>query len=125
MGIPWWSSGEGSALPLQGAKVRSLIRELRSYKPCSTAKKTEQNNKKTQTTTTKQTSPCPIKIPPEPIRSLRRIPPKGLPRKNSRRYLQGHTRSYQGLPIIWSPADPSWGVSPDPQGSPPQRSSPL
>ena len=27
-GLPWWSSGKGSVLPMQGAWVRSLVREL-------------------------------------------------------------------------------------------------
>ncbi|XP_029088585.1 trans-Golgi network integral membrane protein 2 isoform X1 [Monodon monoceros] len=27
-GLPWWSSGQGSAPPMQGAWVRSLVREL-------------------------------------------------------------------------------------------------
>ena len=30
-GLPWWSIGWNSELPLQGAQVRSLIRELESY----------------------------------------------------------------------------------------------
>ena len=29
-GLPWWSSGEDSMLPPQGARVRSLVGELRS-----------------------------------------------------------------------------------------------
>ena len=33
-GITWWSGGQGSALPLQGAWVQSLVRELRSCTPC-------------------------------------------------------------------------------------------
>ena len=28
LGHPWWSSGEDSALPMQGVWVRSLVREL-------------------------------------------------------------------------------------------------
>ena len=28
MGLPWWSSGWDSELPMQGAWVRSLVREL-------------------------------------------------------------------------------------------------
>ena len=32
-GLPWASSGQDSALPLQGARVRSLVKELRSHKP--------------------------------------------------------------------------------------------
>ena len=27
-GLPWWSSGQDSALPMQGARVRSLVGEL-------------------------------------------------------------------------------------------------
>ena len=38
-GIPWWSSGQGSTLPLQGAWVRSLVGELRSCKLRGKAKK--------------------------------------------------------------------------------------
>ena len=38
LGIPWWSSGEDSALSLLSLWVRSLVRELRSGKPPSTAK---------------------------------------------------------------------------------------
>ena len=38
-GLPWPSSGSDSALPLQGARVRSLVGELRSHMLCSMAKK--------------------------------------------------------------------------------------
>ena len=38
-GIPWRSSGQDSALSLLRAQVQSLVGELRSHKPCSTAKK--------------------------------------------------------------------------------------
>ena len=31
--LPWWSSGQDTVLPLQGAKVQSLIREPRSHTP--------------------------------------------------------------------------------------------
>ena len=31
LGIPWWSSSSDSALPMQGAWVRSLARELRFH----------------------------------------------------------------------------------------------
>ena len=34
LGLPWWSSGLDSMLPLQGAWVQSLVRELRSFRPC-------------------------------------------------------------------------------------------
>ena len=27
-GLPWWRSGKDSALPIQGVRVRSLVREL-------------------------------------------------------------------------------------------------
>ena len=36
-GISWQSSGEGSTLSLQWARVQSLIGELRSHKLCGTA----------------------------------------------------------------------------------------
>ena len=36
--ILWQSSGQGSLLPLQGAWIRSLVRELRSRKLCNTVK---------------------------------------------------------------------------------------
>lgn len=39
LGLPWWSSGQDSALPRQGARVQSLVRELRSHMPHGTAKK--------------------------------------------------------------------------------------
>ena len=39
MGVPWRSSGWDSALPLQGARVLSLVSELGSLKPHGTAKK--------------------------------------------------------------------------------------
>ena len=32
-GLSWWSSGYNSMLPMQGAEVRSLVRELRSHMP--------------------------------------------------------------------------------------------
>ena len=38
-GLPWPSSGEDSTLPLQGTRVRSLVRERRSHKLCGTAGK--------------------------------------------------------------------------------------
>ena len=37
--IPWQSSGKDSALSQLWAQVPSLVRDLRSHKPCSTAKK--------------------------------------------------------------------------------------
>ena len=36
--IPWWSSGQHSALSLLRVWVQSLVRELRSCKPCCVAK---------------------------------------------------------------------------------------
>ena len=38
-GLPWGSSGYDSVRPLQGAWVRSLVQELRSYKPHGVEKK--------------------------------------------------------------------------------------
>ena len=38
-GLPWWPSGKDSVLPMQGAQVRSLVKELRSHISCSMAKK--------------------------------------------------------------------------------------
>ena len=32
-GLLWWPSGRDSMLPMQGAWVRSLVRELRSHMP--------------------------------------------------------------------------------------------
>lgn len=37
-GIPWWSSGKDSVLPLSRVWVQSLVSELRSHKVQSTAK---------------------------------------------------------------------------------------
>ena len=48
LGIPWQPSGENLALLLPWSWVQSLVKELRSHKLCSMAKKT---NKKTQITT--------------------------------------------------------------------------
>ena len=45
-GLPWGSSGYGSVLPLQGTWVRSLVQELRSYKPHGVAKKSRKKGKK-------------------------------------------------------------------------------
>lgn len=44
-GIPWPSGGWDSELPLQGARVPSLIRELRSRKPGGAAKIKNHNKK--------------------------------------------------------------------------------
>ena len=38
-GLPWWSSGWDSMIPLQGAWVWSLVGELRSHMLCGVAKK--------------------------------------------------------------------------------------
>ena len=43
-GLPWWSSGEDSVLPLQEAQVQSLVGKLRSYMSWSKTKK--KKNKK-------------------------------------------------------------------------------
>ena len=47
-GIPWWSSGWDSVLSLPRAQVQSLVRELRSCKSHSTAKKQNKTNNKKQ-----------------------------------------------------------------------------
>ena len=39
LGIPWWSSGQDSALPLEGSQIPSLVGELRSSMSHGTAKK--------------------------------------------------------------------------------------
>ena len=38
-GLPWWSWGKDSVLPMQGVWVRSLIKELRSHSPAAWPKK--------------------------------------------------------------------------------------
>lgn len=38
-GLPWWSRGNLSTLPLQGAQVQSPVWQLRSHVPCGTGKK--------------------------------------------------------------------------------------
>ena len=43
-GIPWWSSGYDSTLPLQGALVGSLGGELRSRMPRRAAERKKKNN---------------------------------------------------------------------------------
>ena len=43
-GLPWWSGGWDSALSLQRAQVPVLIREVRTCKLCSLAKKKEQKS---------------------------------------------------------------------------------
>ena len=37
-GIPWWSSGQDSVLSLPKVQIQSLVRKLRSYKPCGMAR---------------------------------------------------------------------------------------
>ena len=44
LGLPWRSSGYDSELPMQGAWVQSLVRELGSQMPRSTAKKKKKRN---------------------------------------------------------------------------------
>ena len=44
-GLPWCSSGEDATLPLQGAQVRSLVRELRSCMPRGETKKKKKKSK--------------------------------------------------------------------------------
>ena len=39
MGLPWWSSGENSALLMQEVQVQFLVRELRSHMPLGMTKK--------------------------------------------------------------------------------------
>ena len=38
LGLPWWSSGQDSAVPVQGAQILSLVRELdpmcHNYRVC-------------------------------------------------------------------------------------------
>ena len=43
-GLPWWSNGYDSVLPLQGARVLSLVRELRSHMPCGAAELKKKKN---------------------------------------------------------------------------------
>ena len=47
-GLPWWSRGSDSVLPVKGAQVQSLVRELRFYMPHSAAKKKESHKKQTK-----------------------------------------------------------------------------
>lgn len=39
LGLLWWSSGEDSQLPLQGAQVRSLVMEVLHAVKCNQKKK--------------------------------------------------------------------------------------
>ena len=43
--ILWWSNAQDIMLPLQGAWVLSLVKELRSFKPHSEVKKKKKKNK--------------------------------------------------------------------------------
>ena len=38
-GLPWWSNGKDSMLPLQRVQVRNLVRQLRFWIICRAAKK--------------------------------------------------------------------------------------
>ena len=44
-GLPWWSRGSDSVLPMKGAQVQSLVRKLRFHMPRSTAKKKATKNR--------------------------------------------------------------------------------
>ena len=44
LGLPWQSSGSDSVLPMQGAWVRSLVREQSFHMLCSTEKKKKLSN---------------------------------------------------------------------------------
>ena len=46
--LPWWSSGQGSALSLLNALVQFLVRELRSHKLPILAKKKKKKKKRTR-----------------------------------------------------------------------------
>lgn len=45
VGLPWWSSGQNSTVPVQGLGVRSLARELKSHMLSRVAKKLENKNR--------------------------------------------------------------------------------
>ena len=51
LGIPWQYSGSDSMLPLQGARVPSLVEELRSCMPRGMAKKKKQGGEGKKETT--------------------------------------------------------------------------
>ena len=56
-GVPWWSSGEASVLPLQESQVLFLVKELRSHILHGIDKnknKTNKNNKTKEETFTFQ-----------------------------------------------------------------------
>ena len=46
LGLTWWSSSSDSPLPMQGAQVRSLVRELRFSMLYGVAKEKEKKKKK-------------------------------------------------------------------------------
>ena len=46
MGLPLWSSGYDSMLPVQEVWVRFLVRKLRPHIPCSTAQRFPKKKKK-------------------------------------------------------------------------------
>ena len=48
LGLPWWSRGEDSMLPIQGAHVQPLVRELGFSMPHSAAKKKKKKNQWTK-----------------------------------------------------------------------------
>ena len=39
LGLPWWSSGRDSALPLQGARIRTLVGKVPHTVQCGKKKK--------------------------------------------------------------------------------------
>ena len=45
VGLPWWFSGQDSALPLWGTRVRDLVREIGSHMPHGTAKNIKKEKK--------------------------------------------------------------------------------
>ena len=47
-GLPWWTSGKDPVLPMQGAQVRSLVKELRSHISCSMAKKKKKKKERVE-----------------------------------------------------------------------------
>ena len=59
-GLPWWSSGWDSTLPLQGERVQPLAGELRSHKPYNVAKNKQTKIKKKKDTA--RTAVCHIPL---------------------------------------------------------------
>ena len=77
VGLPWPSSGSDSAPPLQGAQVRSLVRELRSHVPCDVAKnKKKKERKKAKTVLSPASVPGTLLLGPgcwiKPLSSLKK-----------------------------------------------------